>query len=448
MVAEALRERAAFLSVSAPTQAALRDFLPVVERHLPELLAGFYRHVMGFPEIARLFISEKSRQHAEMEQGRHWQRLFAGEFDDAYYASVRRIGLAHARIGLDPRWYLGGYAHVLARLQEIAVAEYSRRFNTPGMQARLVAMLGAMTAAVMLDAELAVSIYLEENKAAYDRRIAAFANAFEARVEAVSREVAAAAGEVGRSAGTVAETAGSTLASVASVSRSVDTAAANVSNVAGAAEELSASISEIAQQVTRSAEIAARAAATADGTNRSVAVLSGNAQKIGDVVRLINEIASQTNLLALNATIEAARAGEAGKGFAVVASEVKALAAQTARATEEIGAQISAIQMGTGETVAAIQGLSTIVEEIGQTAQAIAAAVEQQRAATQEIARSAQHVAHGTQEAAGTISGLDAAATRSNAAASEIGGSARHLDGQTAALRQAVDGFLAELRAA
>jgi hemoglobin-like flavoprotein len=448
MIDTALRERTAFLSIDTATQEAIRGVLPLLQEHLPTILSEFYAHVMRFPELARLFPSEAIRRHAETAQGRHWLNLFSGRFDAEYHASVRRIGLAHSRIGLDPRWYLGGYAHVLMRLQRLIVAHHWRRLGTPQARARMTAMLDAVTQAVLLDAELAISIYLEENKVAYDSRIAGFAAAFEGRVDAVAQAVAASAAQVSEGATAVAQSAATTSDSVGRASASVEDAAANVTTVAGAAEQLSASIQEIAQQVSRSAEISSRAATTAHDTNAAVALLSGKAQEIGDVVRLISDIASQTNLLALNATIEAARAGEAGKGFAVVASEVKALATQTARATEEIGAQIAAIQAGTSGTVSAIRVLAETVQEIGQTAQAIAAAVEQQRAATQEIARSAQHVSQGTQVAAGNIAGLGGAAARSNGAAAEIKDAAGRLEQNTEVLREAVGGFLAELRAA
>src|SRR5262249_15463735 len=156
----------------------------------------------------------------------------------------------------------------------------------------------------------------------------------------------------------------------------------NVQTVASAAEELNASIGEIGRQVTQSAQIAGKAVSEAERTQATVRSLADGAQKIGDVVKLINDIAGQTNLLALNATIEAARAGEAGKGFAVVASEVKSLATQTAKATEEIAAQIGAIQNATGDAVGAIDGIGKTIAELSHIATAIASAVEEQGAAT------------------------------------------------------------------
>ncbi len=174
-------------------------------------------------------------------------------------------------------------------------------------------------------------------------------------------------------------------------------AGSNVNSVAGATEELVASAGEIGRQTERSSEIAGRAAARASETDKQIQGLADAAQKVGDVVKLITDIAEQTNLLALNATIEAARAGEAGKGFAVVASEVKDLANQTAHATEEIAQQVAAIQGETKTAVVAIQGISSIVGEINQIASAIAAAIEQQGSAMREIARNVEGASSGTQ---------------------------------------------------
>ena len=225
-------------------------------------------------------------------------------------------------------------------------------------------------------------------------------------------------------------------------------ASGNAQTAAAATEELASSIGEITRQVGRSAEVSRRAVAEAERTDRTVRELAETAGKIGDVVRLIADIAGQTNLLALNATIEAARAGEAGKGFAVVASEVKSLASQTARATEEIGQQVGAIQGATGQAVEAIRAIGLVVAEIDQTAAAIAAAVEQQGAATQEIARNIA----GTAEAAAAVSRETAvvrdSATTSGRAALELRDASRELNDQANGLRARVDRFLSLVRAA
>ena len=225
-------------------------------------------------------------------------------------------------------------------------------------------------------------------------------------------------------------------------------ASTNVGTVASATEELTASIGSIAQQVTRSAEIAGKAADEARRTNTVVEGLASGTHKIGEVVTLIQNIASQTNLLALNATIEAARAGEHGRGFAVVASEVKALANQTAKATEEISAQVQSIQNATGDAVAAIQAIGTTIAEIDGISSEIAAAVDQQGAATREIAGSGQQAADGTRVVNTNIVSVSQASDQAGKDATKLLDAANGLSSQSDRLRAEVESFLRSLRAA
>jgi methyl-accepting chemotaxis protein len=222
----------------------------------------------------------------------------------------------------------------------------------------------------------------------------------------------------------------------------------NVGTVASAVEELTASISGIARQAARSAEVASKAAADAHRTNTVVEGLASSTQKIGEVVTLIQNIASQTNLLALNATIEAARAGEHGRGFAVVASEVKALANQTAQATEEISTQIQGIQNVTEQAVAAIQAIGGTIAEINEISTAIATAVEQQGTATNAISLNVQQATSGTGEVNNSIVGLTRTSSDVGAAASKLVEAANGLSTQAEQLKSQVDGFLGSVRAA
>jgi len=225
-------------------------------------------------------------------------------------------------------------------------------------------------------------------------------------------------------------------------------AASSVQSVAAATEELSASIGEIARQATRSAEIATKAAGEAKRSDDSVAGLAQFVDKIGTVLKLIQDIASQTNLLALNATIEAARAGEHGKGFAVVASEVKALAEQTGKATEEIATQIQGIQGATEGAVASIRAIGMTIGEVNEIASSIASAVEEQGAATRDIASNIQQAADGTEQVSGNITGVTQAAGDVGTAASGVLGSANRLSQQSELLQREVAKFLATVRAA
>ena len=272
------------------------------------------------------------------------------------------------------------------------------------------------------------------------------ADEFEAQVRGVVDAVSSSSTQLQSSARSMASAAEGAVQQSATVASASQDATNNVQTVAAAAEELSSSIAEIARQVAESAKIASQAVEEAGATNRTIQGLADAAQRIGDVVKLINDIASQTNLLALNATIEAARAGEAGKGFAVVASEVKTLATQTAKATEEIAQQIAAIQSATGDAVAAIKGIGGTIGRISEIATTIATAVEEQGAATREIARNVQQAARGTNEVSSNIVGVKQAAVQTGTAAAEVLNAANALSEQAERLRVGVDEFLAQIR--
>jgi methyl-accepting chemotaxis protein len=223
---------------------------------------------------------------------------------------------------------------------------------------------------------------------------------------------------------------------------------ANVSGVAAASEQLASTVTEISRQVQQSSTIAHQAVDQAARTNSRVSELSRSAERIGDVIGLINTIAGQTNLLALNATIEAARAGDAGKGFAVVAQEVKALAAQTGKATNEIASQIAGMQTATNEAVLAIKEITETINTMSQISGTIAAAVEQQGATTNEISRNVMEAARGTSEVAVNIADVSKGASETGAGSSQVLSSAQRLTSESTSLRQEVDAFLATVRAA
>jgi len=302
----------------------------------------------------------------------------------------------------------------------------------------------------MVEAERLRASQAEEQHRQIDRarRIESSVARFETAIGEIVRSVATASSGLQTTAQTMAGTAEETTRQSTTVAAASEQATQNVQTVASATEELSASIREIAKQVSESNQMTGDAAEQARASNTQVQSLDAAAQKIGDVVKIINDIASQTNLLALNATIEAARAGEAGKGFAVVASEVKTLANQTAKATEEIAAQIRAIQEATQSSVRSIQGITSTIDRVNETAGAIAAAVEQQGAATQEIARNVAQAAQGTQDVSRSIAVVTTAAGQTGAAASEVLKSSGELGLNSEALHRQVDAFLREVRSA
>ncbi|HVI52591.1 MAG TPA: methyl-accepting chemotaxis protein [Candidatus Sulfotelmatobacter sp.] len=283
----------------------------------------------------------------------------------------------------------------------------------------------------------------EEQKQALNQ----MADAFEAKIMDVVGAVASSAGQLQGTAASMTSAASQSNTQAAAVAAAAEEATSNVQTVAAATEELSSSIAEISRQVVESARISSAASDEANRTNLLVQNLSAAADRIGEVVELINDIASQTNLLALNATIEAARAGEAGKGFAVVANEVKHLASQTAKATEEISAQITAVQDETKRTVGAIREISTIIEQIREISSGISSAVEEQGAATQEIARNVQEAAQGTQQVSLNIDGVSTSAATTGAAAEQVLSSANTLAANADRMRQEVVNFLMTVRA-
>jgi methyl-accepting chemotaxis protein len=280
------------------------------------------------------------------------------------------------------------------------------------------------------------------------RAMLAMADNFEAAVGDIVRGVSAQAGELQSTAQLMSATAEETERQSTTVAAASEQASTNVQTVASAAEELSSSIAEISRQVATSADITARAVDDTRRTNEQIEGLADAAQSIGDVVKLISDIAGQTNLLALNATIEAARAGEAGAGFAVVASEVKNLAGQTAKATEEISAQIEAIRAVTGEAVEAIKAIGGTIGRINEIATTIASAVEEQGAATREIARNVQQASSGTADVSKNIVSVTKAANDTGVASNQVLGTAGQLAQQSEALRAQVETFLTNIRAA
>ncbi|WP_170149574.1 methyl-accepting chemotaxis protein [Rhodoplanes roseus] len=274
------------------------------------------------------------------------------------------------------------------------------------------------------------------------------ADRFEQAVGGIIGTVSASATELEATAGTLTRTADTTRQLSQTVTTASGEASTNVQAVAAATNELTASIGEISRQVQASSRISDEAVRQAETTDRRVTDLSLAATRIGDVIELITDIAEQTNLLALNATIEAARAGEAGKGFAVVANEVKALAAQTAKATGDISAQIAGMQAATHDSVAAIKEIGGTIGRIAEIAGAIAAAVEQQGAATSEISRNIQKAASGTGEVANTITQVSRGAEETGAASGEVHAAATRLAEESSQLRLEVEKFLATVRAA
>ena len=328
---------------------------------------------------------------------------------------------------------------------EVAVPEQHRHDEIGQMASAVQVFKTNMLKAEKLVAEQATEHVEKDRRAGHRESLVV---SFETKVTRLVGTLSSAAAGLQATAQSMSGIAGQTTQRIGVVVAVAEEASTGVATAASAGEELSLSINEISRQVHKSATVAQQAVDEAMRTDAVVQALAGGAQKIGEIVGLIRSIAGQTNLLALNATIEAARAGDAGKGFAVVASEVKGLANQTARATEDIGAQISQMQVATKEAVEAIQGITRIISEISGIATTIASAVEEQGTATAEIARNVQQTAVGIQNVTTNIEGVNQAAVETGAAATQVLGAASELSDQAGQLSGEVQTFVTGLRAA
>jgi methyl-accepting chemotaxis protein len=345
-----------------------------------------------------------------------------------------------------------GIGSIVAPMQALAGGDLTAHVPHQGEKTEI----GAMADTLQVFKKALVAKKAADEAAAKDaqakiergHRVDTITRDFESMIGEIVNTVSSASSQLEASAGTLSTTAQRSKELATSVSAASEEATANVQSVASSTEEMASSITEISRRVQESARMANEAVGQARSTTGRVSELSKAATRIGDVVELINTIAGQTNLLALNATIEAARAGEAGRGFAVVASEVKALAEQTAKATGEIGQQITGIQAATHESVNAIKEISGTIEKLSEISSTIASAVEEQGAATQEISRNVQQAAQGTQQVTSSITDVQRGATETGSASSQVLSAAKSLSGDSGRLRAEVSKFLTSVRAA
>jgi methyl-accepting chemotaxis protein len=383
-------------------------------------------------------------------------REAADTYASAFMMLAAILGIA-VIVGIAVSVYLvrdvsAGIASIVQPMQALGAGDLTAQVPHRGEQTEI----GAMADTLQVFKEALIAKKAADEAAALDaeakiergRRVDAITRDFESMIGDIVQTVSSASTQLEASAGTLSATADRSQEMATAVASASEEASTNVQSVASATEELSSSVNEISRQVQESARMASDAVGQAHSTTDRVSELSKAASRIGDVVELINTIAGQTNLLALNATIEAARAGEAGRGFAVVASEVKALAEQTAKATGEIGQQVSGIQAATQESVGAIKAISGTIERLSEIASAIAAAVEEQGAATQEISRNVQQAAQGTQQVSANITDVQRGATETGSASSQVLSAAQSLSGDSNRLKVEVGKFLSSVRAA
>lgn len=435
--------RLAFARISARDISVLRTVWPIIEPSLDQILDSFYRHIHGEAKLSTMIGDSEGR--LKNAQKKHWKNLFTDGFSATYFENAHRIGQTHYRIGLEPKWYIAAYQFVLDEVVYILTQKY--RFRPKG----LGEALAAVNKAVFLDLDIAISTYQQASEAVIINR----ARTTDKAIETFRHEFDDITGFFAQSAAglqSTSHTLSEMVQSTQNTSRIVADVAArsqvDATSVAAASEQLTQSIHEITSQVTGASQSIRRVVQMAEVSSAEVGLLSTAVNKIGEILGLIQGIASQTNLLALNATIEAARAGDAGKGFAVVATEVKALADQTARATTEIATHIQDIQASTGKAVTSIRDISEAVSDVEVVATAIAAAMEEQSTATNEIAGSIQHVSDASAQLTHHIATLDEAVTETRSASVQVDTSAENMGTQSDKLTRQVEAFFNDLRKA
>ena len=417
------------------------------QSRLPQLLDELHDQFAPWPEIAQAL------RQPDVHELRlaHWIRLASGNLLDGYTDSARSLATAFHDHGVPIHAVV--ICHAIVSNAIIVELGLDRR-SMMGLSSlwqrreldRRIATRTALSKATQLDLELLLETYSVVQQEYRDRTRRQI-EAFEVTVREVVEAVNTSAGKVERLAASVENVVGETSAQAERAAGAAGNASDNVSNVATATNELSISLDHVAAEVVRASTMAHEAHHAAQKTDAIVKSLARSAETIGSVVEMIQTIASQTNLLALNATIEAARAGEAGRGFSVVATEVKQLSARTARATDEIAAQVPAMQSATREAVGAIESIVAFVSQVNGIAGAVAASIDEQRAATQEIARSADQAAMGTQANAETIVQLNNRAQQAGKAVHDVLDVAGALSRQAESLNHAFDDLVRQHRA-
>ncbi|MBL1234694.1 MAG: globin-coupled sensor protein [Rhodobiaceae bacterium] len=410
-----LKRRVGFTRLTSIDCDALKGFRPILEKNVDNLLDAFYDHVTAVPELAALFRDDAHVKFARDGQRKHWlDRVFSGNFDSDYVASVQKIGEAHARIDLDPRWYIGAYCFALDYLHQVVRAEM------PDDPEGVATVATAINKAVFLDMDFAISIYIRAAKDLATKVVNEQADKFEINVKEVVSTVSQASTELEATAGTVAAAA--------------EESAAQAVIVSAATQKCQAAIQDIKGKVSASSDSTQEAVALAAAAGDSIQRLNASTEIISGFSKTITDIAGQTNLLALNATIEAARAGDAGKGFAVVASEVKALAQQTARATDEIVSTLGTIKSEVTATTNSIDDVTATIQKINEMSADISSAMDQQETSMEEVANN--------------VDGISEASIETGRATSETLTATSELARQSGILEERVNTFLVEVRSA
>jgi methyl-accepting chemotaxis protein len=476
-----LGQRLEFMKLDASAREAVKSLKPLIEKELPQALDAFYARVKQFPETSRFFRDDTHIQGAKNAQLKHWSKISAGEFNDEFAQSVRTIGQTHARVGLDARWYIGGYALITEQLIHAAVANLWPKgaFGGKSKKADEAAQaIGALVKSVFLDMDLAISAYLEsaaqarqemeaartvaiQNKTAaitaLSRVVSELAqgnlqarltgefseeyqelqrdfNSMASQLEEVVRAIAASTAELANAASEIS-------ASTVDLSQRTEEQAASLEQTSASMEEISVTVKNNAENATRANDLtrATRDVADRGGQVVSEAVsamtrIEESSRKISDIISVIDEIARQTNLLALNAAVEAARAGEAGRGFAVVASEVRSLAQRSSQAAKDIKDLITSSAGQVKEGVDLVNRAGASLSEIVESIKGVATIVS-------DIANASNEQASGIDQVTRALTQMDEVTQQNSALVEENAATAKTLEEQQAAMSERIAFF-------
>jgi methyl-accepting chemotaxis protein len=428
------QERLAFAGITDEVKRQIRALRPFVAAEIDAILTQLYEQIDIIPSLRSLFSGPSAMQAARVRQKHHWLLLFEGEFTPAWAASAQAIGRVHVRAGLAPRWYIGAYNRVLTALATQML--HQTRWQTLWHRKTQAARLKALHCAVMLDMDLALSAYDREHQAQLQASLAIPAAAFETMIGNIVHTVKESSLLLEQQAKQLAAINSATQEGLKVLSGQAGDYAQRNAKISSATEKLAEAMQEIDGQASQADKAGQDAVEQVRQTNHKVEGLAQDADRIGEVVELITDITARTNLLALNATIEAARAGEMGKGFAIVAGEVKALASQTARATQEITMQIAALQKTSDAAIGAIMAIGQVIGKISGVGSTIASAATAQHHATQDIAVHIEDMAQMSVLMQQRLAEIDAGARQSEAYLQAVMGGVQELGERAKTLLQ------------
>lgn len=435
-----LTERLLFMRIDDKMKNSLQDLRLILDPHLSGLFGRFYEHVANFSEIRQFFPNAEIIAHAKEKQIDHWRVILSGCFEDEYVDSVTRIAEVHARIGVEPRWYIGAYAFIMREIVDF-VNQYVDSDVKQFGQFRS-AWISAISTLAMLDMDFTISVYLDFGQRHKQEMTKNIANTLNTFISGIVENVDDCSQKINESSEKLVSVSSSTKESVFVVSDASAKTVKATENLFTASKNLANSIQEITDQVQSSSKVVDSATQITNRLNESMSELFEQTHNISHITEFINKVASQINLLALNATIESTRAGEAGRGFAVVAKEVKNLAGQTSSASTDIAQQVKNIIKASSM---AEEHTKTIVETINQISSNIASislAVNQQHSTTESIAKNVSETTEAANLITRNIKLAETGANQTNDSSVDVMSVAQDLKKQTISLKTKISEFL------